>query len=101
MALQKTIEHSSGASSTYWRVLYVITDYQFNRATIIMGGYTSEQARLDNKEPLVKSVYNIVDPDFTTWFDISTLDQSNTNHIKNSYLLIKIIDSQFSDATDV
>lgn len=54
MALQKTIEHQSGASSTYWKISYVITDYQFNRATIIMNGYTTEQARLDNKEPLEK-----------------------------------------------
>lgn len=101
MALQKTIEHQSGASSTYWKISYVITDYQFNRATIIMNGYTTEQARLDNKEPLEKKVYNIADPEFSTWYATTQLDPLNSNHIKNSYLLVKTIDSQFSDAADV
>jgi hypothetical protein len=46
--------------------------------------------------------YRVQETHFNDWFDISKINGSGKNHIKNAYLFIKSIpDGEFTDATDI
>lgn len=99
MALQKTIQHPTGATSSYWRVINVSLNYQDNNATVYMAGYINDQTRLDNLMPLDGRNYSIIGGDFTTYFSITELDKS-TNPVEQAYIYIKTL-PEFQGAIDV
>lgn len=52
MALSKAIvSQNTGHTNQYWRILETTVDAVGRVVVVVLGGYVSEQARLDNKEP--------------------------------------------------
>lgn len=47
MALQKEVSHDSGVTIEYWRIIELRQNYETNVSHIIVGGYLSENSRLD------------------------------------------------------
>jgi len=99
MALQKSIQHSTGVSISYWRVTRIISDYERKIGSITLSGYYNQQARVDGKKALDVRQFILQDSTFDTYFSPEELD-NNTNPVKQSYIYIKTT-SEFSDATDV
>lgn len=52
MALQKTIQHESGATSNYWKV---------GKIKVVMEGYVSQEARESGKENLDDIILDLED----------------------------------------
>ena len=99
MALQKSIQHSSGASASYWRVTKILLDYERKFGSVTLCGYFNQQARSDGKKTLDIKQFTIAAESFDTYFSPEELDNS-TNPVKQSYIYIKTT-SDFSDAIDV
>lgn len=99
MALQKTIQHPTGATSSYWRVVNTNLDYISDIAYVVIVGYIDEQTRLDNRSPLDQRNYSVIGDNFTTYFSITELDK-NTNPVEQAYIYIKTL-SEFQGAIDV
>jgi hypothetical protein len=97
MALQKIIQHQTGAYSEYWRVVNVNLDYFNKIANITINGFYNEFCRRDNKSNL--DVRNfIINLDFDIYFSIIKLSQ-NTNPVEQAYLYIKTT-QEFLDSID-
>ena len=102
MALQQTIENSTGTTATYWRIVLVTTNYESSQANILMYGYKDQTARNQNKTPVDQRSYIVKGDDFDTWYGISELDITSINHVLNSYFYIKQIpNGEFTNATDL
>ena len=102
MAFQQTIEHSTGATSSYWRVVLVTTNYESSQTNILMYGYKDQTARDQNKIPLDQRSYVVSGAEFDTWYGVIELDRRSINHVTNSYLYIKQIpNGEFANATDL
>ena len=85
MALQQTIENSTGTTASYWRIVLVTTNYESSQANILMYGYKDQTARNQNKTPVDQRSYIVKGDDFDTWYGISELDITSINHVLNSY----------------
>jgi hypothetical protein len=102
MALNKIIEHISGVNMEYWKIAKVDLNYLSYTGSILLLGYTSQEARQQNKVPLETKVVLINNSNFNTWFALSVLDQENNNQIKNGYNYLKSIDGgDFFNSTDI
>ena len=102
MALQQTIENSTGTTASYWRIVLVTTNYESSQANILMYGYKDQTARNQNKIPLDQRSYAVMGNDFDTWYGVTELDRRSINHITNSYLYIKQIpNGEFATASDL
>jgi hypothetical protein len=99
MALEKSIQHPTGASSSYWRVTRISLDYERKTASISLAGYFNQQARIDNKRPLDTKQFNVMNTTFNQYFSPEELN-NNVNPVKQSYIYIKTL-PELSDATDV
>jgi len=99
MALQKSIQHSTGVPVSYWRVTKVLLDYERKFGAITLSGYYNQQARLDNKRSLDARQITVSAELFDTHFSSGELD-NNTNPVKQAYIYIKTT-PEFSDVTDV
>lgn len=97
MALQKIIQHETGAYSEYWRVIKVDIDYLNKIARITIYGYYNEIARREEKINLDSKNF-LIDVDFDSYFSNAILDQ-NTNPIKQAYLFIKTT-PEFTNSID-
>ena len=98
MALQKPIEHLTGASSTYWRINRIIFDNESKCGSILLAGYYDQQSKINGKQPLDSKHIPIPQEIFITYFSPDILDDINPT--KQAYLYIKTIPG-FDDATDV
>lgn len=102
MALQQTIENSTGTTASYWRIVLVTTNYESSQTNILMYGYKDQTARNQNKTPVDQRSYIVRGDDFDTWYSISELDVRSVNHVLNSYLYIKQLpNSEFATALDL
>ena len=100
MALQQIIQHPTGTYSQYWKIRTLSLNHTAKTGTVILDGYVSEQARLDNKIPLDERTIPVVD--FDTWFAPAVIDAAGMNEVKSGYLFAKsITDGEFVGATDV
>ena len=100
MALQQIIQHPTGTYSQYWKIRTLTLNHTAKTGTVIVDGYVSEQARLDNKIPLDERTIPVVD--FDTWFAPAVIDAAGMNEVKSAYLFAKsITDGEFVGATDV
>ena len=100
MALQQIIQHPTGTSSQYWKIRTLSLNHTAKTGTVILDGYVSEQARLDNKIPLDERTIPVVD--FDVWFAPAVIDAGGMNEVKSAYLFTKsITDGEFVGATDV
>ena len=52
MALQKSIQHSTGVPVSYWRVTKTLLNYERKFGTVTLSGYYNQQARLNEKRSL-------------------------------------------------
>jgi len=59
MALIKSIDTVSGAAATYWRIISVKIDLMARTVVYVVGGYLTESARLDGKEPLKLEAFTV------------------------------------------
>lgn len=59
MALIKEIQHPSGIPVLYWKATNPQFDFDDNVVRVMLKGYVSQQARLENKEPLALSQHVI------------------------------------------
>ena len=100
MALQQIIQHPTGTYSQYWKIRILSLNHTAKTGTVVLDGYVSEQARIDNKIPLDERTIPVVD--FDTWFAPAVIDAAGMNEVKSAYLFAKsITDGEFVGATDV
>lgn len=100
MALNQIIQHSTGAYSSYWRVVTTNLDYNNKIGNIILYGYVNQEARDSHKTNLDTRTFVVNDTDFDNYFTPSAINPQDINQIKNSYLYIKTT-SEFSTSTDI
>ena len=99
MALQQIIQHPTGTYSQYWKIRTLSLNHTAKTGTVVLDGYVSEQARIDNKIPLDERTIPVVD--FDTWFAPAVIDAAGMNEVKSAYLFAKsITDGEFVGATD-
>jgi len=100
MALQQIIQHPTGTYSQYWKIRTLTLNHTAKTGTVLLDGYVSEQARIDNKIPLDERTIPVVD--FDTWFAPAIIDAAGMNEVKSAYLFAKsIADGEFVGATDI
>ena len=100
MALQQIIQHPTGTYSQYWKIRTLSLNHTAKTGTVVLDGYVSEQARLDNKIPLDERTIPVVD--FDVWFAPAVIDAEGMNEVKSAYLFTKsITDGEFVGATDI
>ena len=100
MALQQIIQHPTGTYSQYWKMRSISLNHTDKIGTVILDGYVSEQARLDNKIPLDERTIPVVD--FDVWFAPAVIDAAGMNEVKSAYGFAKsIVGGEFGGATDV
>ena len=100
MALQQIIQHPTGTYSQYWKIRTLSLNHTAKTGTVVLDGYVSEQARLDNKIPLDERTIPVVD--FDVWFAPAVIDAVGMNQVKSAYLFTKsITDGEFVGATDI
>lgn len=99
MALNKIIQHNTGAYCNYWRVVQTNLDYNNKTGTIILFGYVSEEARNNDKINLDSRTFVLNSDNFDTYFMPSIINPQDINQVKNSYLYIKTT-PEFSTSTD-
>jgi hypothetical protein len=98
MALQKIIQHQTGAYSEYWRIINVDLNYFNNTAKITLYGYYNEYCRRDNKINLDLREF-IANDEFDIYFSTENLSQ-NTNPVQQAYLYIKT-NEEFFNSIDI
>jgi hypothetical protein len=100
MALQQIIQHPTGTYSQYWKIRSLTLNHTAKTGTIILDGYVSEQARLDNKIPLDERTITVFD--FDLWFAPAVIDAAGMNEVKSAYTFTKSIpNGEFAGSTDV
>jgi hypothetical protein len=100
MALQQIIQHPTGTYSQYWKIRTLNLNHTAKTGTVLLDGYVSEQARLDNKIPLDERTIPVVD--FDTWFAPAVIDAAGMNEVKSAYEFTKSIpNGEFVGSTDV
>jgi len=100
MALQQIIQHPTGTYSQYWKIRTLNLNHTAKTGTVLLDGYVSEQARVDNKIPLDERTIPVID--FDTWFSPAVIDAAGMNEVKSAYLLAKSIpNGEFVGSTDV
>ena len=100
MALQQIIQHPTGTYSQYWKIRTLSLNHTAKTGTVLLDGYVSEAARLDNKVPLDERTIPVID--FDTWFAPAVIDAAGMNEVKSAYLFAKsITDGEFVGATDI
>ena len=100
MALQQIIQHPTGTYSQYWKIRTLSLNHTAKTGTVILDGYVSEGARIDNKIPLDTRSLEVVD--FDLWFAPAVIDAAGMNEVKSAYLFAKsIINGEFAGSTNV
>jgi hypothetical protein len=100
MALQQIIQHPTGTYSQYWKIRNLSLNHTDKTGTVILDGYVSEQARLDNKIPLDERTISVFD--FDVWFAPTVIDVVGMNEVKSAYIFVKsILNGEFVGSTDV
>ncbi len=100
MALQQIIQHPTGTYSQYWKIRTLSLNHTAKTGTVLLDGYVSEQARIDNKIPLDERTIPVVD--FDTWFAPAVIDAAGMNEVKSAYTFTKSIpNGEFVGSTDV
>jgi hypothetical protein len=68
--------------------------------TVLLDGYVSEQARIDNKVPLDERTITVFD--FDVWFAPAVIDAAGMNEVKSAYTFTKSIpNGEFVGSTDI
>ena len=100
MALQQIIQHPTGTYSQYWKIRTLSLNHTAKTGTVVLDGYVSEQARIDNKIPLDERTIPVVD--FDVWFAPAVIDAAGMNEVKSAYLFTKsITDGEFVGSGDI
>ena len=100
MALQQIIQHPTGTYSQYWKIRTLSLNHTAKTGTVILDGYVSEQARIDNKIPLDTRSLEVVD--FDLWFAPAVIDAVGMNEVKSGYSFVKsLVGGEFVGAVDV
>ncbi len=100
MALQQIIQHPTGTYSQYWKIRTLTLNHTAKTGSVLLDGYVSEAARLDNKVPLDERTLEVVD--FDTWFAPTVIDAAGMNEVKSAYVFTKSIpNGEFVGSTDV
>ena len=100
MALQQIIQHPTGTYSQYWKIRTLTLNHTAKTGSVILDGYLSEAARIDNKIPLDKRTITVFD--FDLWFAPAVIDAAGMNQVKSAYLFAKsITNGEFAGSTDV
>ena len=100
MALQQIIQHPTGTYSQYWKIRTLSLNHTAKTGTVILDGYVSEQARLDNKIPLDERTITVFD--FDVWFAPAVIDAEGMNEVKSAYDFTKSIpNGEFVGSTDI
>jgi hypothetical protein len=100
MALQQIIQHPTGTYSQYWKIRTLTLNHTAKTGSVILDGYVSEAARLDNKVPLDERTITVFD--FDLWFAPAVIDAAGMNEVKSAYSFAKsITNGEFAGAVDV
>ena len=100
MALQQIIQHPTGTYSQYWKIQTLSLNHTAKTGTVVLDGYVSEEARIDNKIPLDTRSLDVVD--FDLWFAPAVIDAAGMNEVKSAYSFAKsITNGEFAGSTDV
>ena len=100
MALQQIIQHPTGIYSQYWKIRTMTLNHTAKTGSVILDGYVSEAARIDNKIPLDERTITVFD--FDLWFAPAVIDSAGMNEVKSAYLFAKsITNGEFAGSTDV
>ena len=104
MALQKTVQQSSGVNVSYWRVHSVHTEYTYTTDTTIhirIEGYLDSAARGSECVPAVRRAVTVTNP--PVWTALCGEDGRNTvsnSPTKLAYEWLKAHDTELSGAAD-
>jgi hypothetical protein len=100
MALQQIIQHPTGTYSQYWKIRTLTLNHTAKTGSVILDGYVSEAARIDNKIPLDERTITVFD--FDLWFAPAVIDSAGMNEVKSAYTFTKsILNGEFVGSTDV
>jgi hypothetical protein len=100
MALQQIIQHPTGTYSQYWKIRTLTLNHTAKTGSVILDGYVSEAARIDNKIPLDERTITVFD--FDLWFAPAVIDAAGMNEVKSAYTFTKSIpNGEFVGSTDV
>ena len=100
MALQQIIQHPTGTYSQYWKIRTLTLNHTAKTGSVILDGYVSEAARIDNKIPLDERTITVFD--FDLWFAPAVIDAAGMNQVKSAYTFTKSIpNGEFVGSTDV
>jgi hypothetical protein len=104
MALQKSIEQSSGAIVSYWKIPTVDIKYTYDsdtEITIVLEGYVDAQTRADGHRPAARRIFKLDNP--ATWTALCGEDgktSNSDNPVKLGYDWIKANIVGFATAVD-
>lgn len=101
MALKKAYvtDYGDNIVAEYWKVVELSLNWWTAIGRIRLAGFATEEDRLNNKMILQDRFYNINPVEFPIYYGTEPL--SGGNPIEQSYNLIKVKDTFFSDAENV
>lgn len=92
MALSKSITHSNGAVSTYWRITSVTVNKRDKKASVKISGFLTAQTASGN----ASKEFNVSGDDFDTYFPVI----ATANIYAEAYVYLKT-QAYFSNSSDV
>jgi hypothetical protein len=103
MALLKKIytEDNTGVYAEYWKVSEINSNWITNKIEIILVGYLSEEARINEKNPLLKRVVYATGSDAIAYFSAIVMQPEGIDIIHEAYMYVKASSLEFYDAQDV
>jgi len=105
MALQKQIKLMNGIELPNAYIKISTFDFynkvnDSNYVKIEVSIFKDKDARNNGRPEVIKFIHKFSEPKFSEYFNINTLNQADTNFLKQSYSLLKTMDV-YSGAIDI
>lgn len=103
MALLKRIytEDDTGVYAEYWKISEINSNWLNDKIEIVLAGFFNEDARRNNKNPLIKKVTYALGENARVYFSAISMQPEGIDIIKEAYNFVKMVDKDFYDAQDI
>jgi hypothetical protein len=89
MALNKSVELSTGVTANYWKILGVIIEPTKNLSKALVALYVDQAARAAGKEPIYTQEFQWMGQDNP--MSMSAMDEQGNNPVKIAYEKLKTL----------